>query len=147
MRSKFHSLVFAAAAFSSAAACSSSTGSETSVAPTHLSRVIGRVVSPSGTPLDSVEIAVDAGRPGYGYESVRAFTNANGEFNYEVRRLVAPASVPQPDTVHARVLVKSTRARDIVNGQAPTSSAGAVLTFVPFGQTPGTTSVQVTLTR
>jgi len=100
-----------------------------------------------GTPLDSVVIVVDVDRPGFGYLPVRATTNGNGEFTYEVQRLTAPVSVPQPDTVNARVTAVSVRPRDVVNGQAPVSSASALVSFVPKGQTPKSTAVQITLHR
>ncbi|MGV3709055.1 MAG: hypothetical protein ACO1Q7_09445 [Gemmatimonas sp.] len=104
-------------------------------------------MSPSGAPLDSVMIAVNAGRPGFGYAAPRPVTNANGEFTYLVERMVAPPVVPQPDTVHAQILVASTRPRDSVNGQAPVSSSVGVLSFVPHGQTPPATVVEVVLSR
>ena len=129
------------------ATCSNNLATFDDYAPTHVSRVTGRVVSPSGATLDSVEVGVNSNRPGYGYASNRARTNSKGEFSLEVRRLYAPFSVPQPDTVNAQVQVLSIRPRDVVNGQAPVASVGALLYFVAAGQTPTSTTVQVTLTR
>lgn len=147
MRSDLRTLFSLTATLGSLAACSNNNAPDLGVATTHVSRVTGRVVSPSGTPLDSVEVAVFADRAGYGYMSDRGRTNLNGEFSYEIRRITAPSSVPQPDTVNAQVRVMSIRPRDLVNGQAPTASGTALLTFVPNGQTPSPAAVQITLNR
>ncbi len=112
---------------------------------THVSSVQGKIVSQRGDPLDSVEVFVYPGRPGFGYATSTYRTNSAGQFKYEVLRMTHPLSIPQPDTVTAMIRFRSLKASTLVDGKQPADSAFATLTFVPIGQLAPVTNVNLIL--
>lgn len=114
-------------------ACNKGPGPTSGFAPTHVATVHGRVVSSAGVPLASVLVTVmPPANPGYLYASNPVYTNARGEFTYQVSRMMALRSVGQPDTVTAQVAV----ARSTGSGEPVVAKTSVLVTFVPFGATP-----------
>ena len=54
-----------------------------------IAKVMGRITSSAGQPLDSVAVRIYLEAPGAFYSSPQAFTDRNGEYSVEVERLGA----------------------------------------------------------
>ena len=127
--------------------CSDDTWENTSpFVPTHVSVLAGRVLTTNGTPLDSVQININPNGPNAGFPAKKVITNALGEFTYDVDRMSVSAPLPQPDTMRVEIRADGLKKSYLTVGQSgPTARDTVVLTFVPYGQTPITTTVQIRL--
>jgi hypothetical protein len=111
--------------------------------------VRGRVIDIADRPLPGVDVALTVPREAspFSYQTEHSTTDSTGYFRVALHRIASPGSIPNPDTLTARVVVTASgpQYRELLPGGGFSTDSSTVvwLQFVPHNVVGPVTSLTI----